>query len=50
MIDLSKKIIDLIGVTKSFVYKTTNTAMVFTYYSIGKMIVDELQDGKQKAI
>ncbi len=50
MIDLSKKIIDLILVTKNFVYKTTNTAMVFTYYSIGKMIVDELQLGNEKAV
>ncbi len=49
MIDLSKKIIELIGATKSFVYKTTNTAMVFTYYSIGKMIIEELQSGNNKA-
>lgn len=49
MIELSKKIIELIGFTKSFVYKTTNTAMIFTYYSIGKMIIEELQAGNDKA-
>lgn len=41
MIELSQNIISLI--------KTSNTTMVFTYFSIGKLIVDELQSGKEKA-
>ena len=49
MIELSKKIIDLIENARKFVLKTTNTSMVFTYYSIGKMIVNGLQAGKEKA-
>jgi len=49
MIELSKKIIDLIESTRVQVYKVANTGMVFSYFSIGKMIVDELQNGKEKA-
>jgi len=49
MIELSKKIIELIENAKKFVLKTTNTTMIFTYYSVGKMIVEEWQQGKHKA-
>lgn len=49
MIELSRKIIDLIENARKFVVKTTNTTMIFAYYSIGKMIVDELQSGSEKA-
>ncbi len=49
MIELSRKIIDLIESARKFVLKTTNTSMILTYYSIGKMIVNELQSGKEKA-
>lgn len=49
MIELSKKIIDLIENARKFVIKTTNTTMIFAYYSVGKMIVDELQSGSEKA-
>jgi len=49
MIELSRKIIDLIENARMFVVKTTNTTMIFAYYSVGKMIVDELQSGSEKA-
>jgi predicted nuclease of restriction endonuclease-like (RecB) superfamily len=49
MIELSRKIIDLIENARKFVVKTTNTTMIFAYYSVGKMIVDELQSGSEKA-
>ena len=47
---LSKKIIDLIENARNFVIRNANTTMVFTYFSIGKMIVDELQNGNEKAV
>jgi hypothetical protein len=50
MIDLSKKIIELIQSARGFVYTTSNTTMVFSYFSIGRMIVEELQTGNEKAI
>lgn len=49
MIELSRKIIELIENARRFVIKTTNTTMIFSYYSIGKMIVEELQSGNEKA-
>lgn len=49
MIELSQKIIDLIQQARLLVVRTTNTAMIYTYFSVGKMIVDEWQQGKQKA-
>ena len=50
MIALSQKIIDVIQNARDFVYKNTNTTMVISYFSIGKMIVEELQHGNEKAI
>jgi predicted nuclease of restriction endonuclease-like (RecB) superfamily len=50
MIELSKKIIDLIEQARKLVVRTTNTAMIYTYYSVGKIIVEEWQQGKQKAV
>ncbi len=47
---LSKKIIELIESARDFVVRNTNTTMVITYFSIGKMIVEELQNGKEKSI
>jgi len=49
MFELSYRIIELIENARKFVVKTTNTTMIFTYFSIGKMIVEELQSGKHKA-
>jgi hypothetical protein len=50
MIALSQKIIDVIQNARDFVYKNTNTTMVISYFSIGRMIVEELQHGNEKAI
>jgi predicted nuclease of restriction endonuclease-like (RecB) superfamily len=49
MIELSQKIIELIEQARKLVVRTTNTAMIYTYYSVGKMIVEEWQQGSQKA-
>lgn len=46
---LSKKIIELIQSARGYVIKTTNTTMVFTYFQIGRMIVEELQQGEIRA-
>lgn len=50
MIELSKKIIELIENARGFIYKASNTTMVSSYFFIGKMIVEELQGGNDKAI
>jgi predicted nuclease of restriction endonuclease-like (RecB) superfamily len=50
MIALSQKIIDVIQNAREFVYQNTNTTMVICYFSIGRMIVEELQHGNEKAI
>lgn len=47
---LSNKIIDLIENARNFVVRNTNTTMVITYFSIGKMIVEEWQNGNEKSI
>lgn len=46
---LSDKIIDLVHQSKKGIAKVTNTAMVYTYYLIGKLIVEELQQGESRA-
>jgi hypothetical protein len=40
---------NLIEESRRSIAKQVNTAMVFTYYHIGKMIVEDEQDGKEKA-
>lgn len=49
MLILSKKIIKLIEDARSTVAKTANSAMVYTYFSIGKLIVEEFQSGNIRA-
>lgn len=49
MIDLSKKIIELIQNSRSRVAGYTNFAMVVTYFEIGKKIVEEWQEGEKRA-
>ena len=41
---------DLIEESRRSIARQVNTAMVFTYYYIGKMIVEDEQDGKEKAL
>ncbi len=49
MIDLSKKIIGLIEISRIRVAGYVNFSMVTTYFEIGKMIVEDLQAGENRA-
>ena len=49
MIQLSREIANLIEHARSFVVKTANSTMVNTYFSIGKLIVEEVQHGDKRA-
>lgn len=46
---LFQNAVNLINAAKSQVYRQTNSIMVFTYYYLGKMIIDSEQKGNQKA-
>lgn len=46
---LSDKIIQIITEAKQSVAKTANTAMVYSYFCIGKLIVEEMQEGNLRA-
>lgn len=43
------QIVDLLQSARSKVVRTVNQTMVLTYFEIGKMIVEEEQDGKERA-
>lgn len=43
------QIVDLLQSAKSKVVQTVNQTMVLTYFEIGRMIVEEEQDGKERA-
>jgi predicted nuclease of restriction endonuclease-like (RecB) superfamily len=47
--ELFTKISELIKTTKIKIISNINLAMVYTYYKIGKIIVEEEQNGKDKA-
>jgi predicted nuclease of restriction endonuclease-like (RecB) superfamily len=49
MNNISDKIIALLEQARQAVAKNVNSAMVFTYYHIGKMLVDEWQHGEKRA-
>ena len=49
MKELSNKIIELIEQARHHTNKFVNMTMVHTYFHIGKVIVDELQEGKERA-
>jgi predicted nuclease of restriction endonuclease-like (RecB) superfamily len=49
MIELSQKIIQLIQTARNRVAVAVNTTMVHTYFEIGRMIVEELQEGNEKS-
>jgi DUF1016 N-terminal domain len=49
MKELSDKIVALVEQARLQVAKVANSAMVFTYFQIGKMIVEELQNGERRA-
>ena len=46
---LSDRIIALVEQARQTVAKNVNSVMVFTYYHIGKMLVDEWQHGEKRA-
>jgi hypothetical protein len=46
---LSEKIVELIENARVYVSKTANTTMVYTYFHIGKLIVEEMQKGEERA-
>lgn len=47
--DLSKKISSLLSEARQRVIQSVNHTMVITYFEIGRMIVDEEQNGKERA-
>ncbi|MGN8058486.1 DUF1016 N-terminal domain-containing protein [Pedobacter sp. 22163] len=46
---LYSKVVELLAQSRQKVSQTINNIMAMTYYEIGKMIVEEEQDGKEKA-
>ena len=47
--NLYKKIADLLLTARKSVVRTINYTMVYTYYEIGRMIVEDEQQGKERA-
>ena len=43
------EIVELLQTARSKVVQTVNQTMVYTYFEIGRMIVEEQQDGKERA-
>ena len=49
MIELSQKIIQVIETARTRMALTVNVSMISSYFEIGRMIVDELQNGQERA-
>lgn len=49
MLELSNKIISLIESSRIRVANYANSVMVFTYFEVGKLIIEEFQNGKERA-
>ena len=47
--ELSKKISNLLVEARKRVLQTVNHTMVLTYFEIGRMIIEEEQNGKERA-
>lgn len=47
--ELYSKIADLLKIAKQKVVRAVNQTMVYTYYEIGRMIVEDEQQGKERA-
>jgi predicted nuclease of restriction endonuclease-like (RecB) superfamily len=47
--DLYTKIADLLQLARQNIVRTVNQTMVYTYYEIGRMIVEDEQQGKERA-
>lgn len=48
-INLSKKISDLVVKSRNHISKTVNQTIVLTYFEIGRMIIEEEQNGNERA-
>ena len=46
--NLSEKISNLLNEARKRVLQTVNSTMVLTYFEIGRMIVEEEQNGKER--
>jgi len=46
---LYKKIAELLNLARQNIVRTVNHKMVYTYFEIGRMIVEDQQDGKERA-
>ncbi len=47
--NLLSQAVQLVQAARQLVVRQTNSVMVFTYFHIGKLIIEDEQDGKQKA-
>lgn len=47
--ELYTKIAELLQAARQAVIRTVNKTMVYTYYEIGRMIVEDEQQGKERA-
>ena len=47
--DFYSKVVELLKQARNSVVRTINKTMVYTYYEIGKIIVEEEQKGKSRA-
>jgi predicted GNAT superfamily acetyltransferase len=47
--ELFQQVVDLLQDAKQQVLRTVNSTMVYTYFKIGRMIVEEEQNGKERA-
>lgn len=46
---LFQQVVELLQIARQEVLRTVNSTMVYTYFEIGRMIVEEEQDGKERA-
>jgi hypothetical protein len=48
-VDFYTKVVNLLKEARKTVVKTVNKTMFYTYFEIGRIIVDEEQQGKERA-
>ena len=49
MLELSNRIISLIESSRTRVANYVNSTIVFTYFEFGKLIIEEFQNGEERA-
>ncbi len=49
MLDLSSKILELIETAREYSNKTVNLSMIYTYFCIGQLIIEDIQKGDTRA-